>query len=276
MNEERLRQLYGRGIAGRDARSELAGACAVGPERLLALVRRELPEAETLELLDEVMSSSACREAFELLRVVEAAGREAERADVAVQPAEVRPGTEPARGGALADSDGARPAGPPPAPLTLLGSSPATPPIQAAGARAADGQAMRSPWWRRNGASLALAASALIAVGLFTRDRAGGGEEVTRGAESGVALIAPATQPAAGDDGTTFLWHAVPGATRYEFELLGADGQPLHQATTSDTVVVLPADVPLLPGVEYRWLVRALTAGGQRSSPARPLLISDR
>jgi hypothetical protein len=75
MNEDRLRQLYGRGIVARDARSKLAGACAVEPERLLALVRRELPEEEQLALLDRVMANSACREAFELLRVVEAAGR---------------------------------------------------------------------------------------------------------------------------------------------------------------------------------------------------------
>ncbi len=247
MNDERLRQLYGRGMAGRDARSELLGACEVAPERLLALVRRELPEEEQLELLDEVMSSGACREAFELLRVVEAVGRQGE------QPPLVGP--------------------------TARGPSAATPAVRSAANRevttdrGAGDSSQSHPWWHRNGVSLALAASVLLAVGLFARDRGGDGPEVTRGAGDGVTLVAPAIRPGATDDVTHFVWRAIPGATDYEFQLLDASGEPLHQATTIDTVMTWPTGVTLLPGTEYRWLVRARVSGGQRSSPARQLWI---
>ncbi len=276
MNDERLRQLYGRGMAGRDARSELVGACAIAPERLLALVRRELPEGEQLELLDEVMSSSACREAFELLRVVDAVRRE-NGCDTLAGDALGNPSANggPRLSGASdngADSTGVlADAGPK---LKLVGAT-----LGSAGEAAHPGAMSFSaprPWWRRNGVSVALAASALIAVGLFARDRSGGGPELTRGTGEGVTLVAPATRPALGDDATNFVWRAVPGATSYDFELLDAAGEPLHQSATSDTVMAWPADVALLPGIEYRWLVRARTPGGESSSLARQLWIPAR
>ncbi len=279
MNDERLRQLYGRGMAGRDARSELVGACAIAPERLLALVRRELPEVEQLELLDEVMSSSACREAFELLRVVEAVGRQnggdtlsgdaAKRLTTANGGHGVGGlGRDEAPGIAASLADARQP-------LKLVGTSSAGTAGQTAPRGAGNASARRS-WWRRNRAPVALAASALVAVGLFAWDRSGTVPEATRGAGDGVTLVAPATRPAVGDDAANFVWRAVPGATDYKFELLDAAGEPLHQATTSDTVMAWPADVALLPGIEYRWLVRARTPGGERSSPARQLRIPAR
>lgn len=279
MNDERLRQLYGRGMAGRDARSELVGACAIAPERLLALIRRELPEAEQLDLLDEVMSSRACREAFELLRVVEAVGRESVHDSLTGDPVggAITANGGPRLGG-RASGDGSDPA------ATLTDARPLLTVVGAASAGSGGDPAQpgagsanaRRPWWRRNGASVALAASALIAVGLFTWDRSGTVPEATRGAGDGVTLVAPATRPAVGDDAANFVWRAVPGATDYEFELLDAAGEPLHQATTSDTVMAWPADVALLPGIEYRWLVRARTPAGERSSPARQLRIPAR
>ncbi|MHB1224519.1 MAG: hypothetical protein ACYC2G_10840 [Gemmatimonadaceae bacterium] len=309
MNEDRLRQLYGRGIVARDARSELAGACAVEPGRLLALVRRELPEEERLVLLDQVMASSACREAFELLRVVEAAGRATGGAlssevgtgaptsvaigalgDVARADAEARPPashhvsepqvsepqvsepqvsepqvSEPQVSGAEDGATG----------LTLVSGRPAVP--EAPAAPAVGVGRSQAPWWRRGGAVMALAACALLAVGLVTRDPEAGDGEATRGARDAVILLSPATDPVDGTSASTFAWRAVAGATRYEFELLDADGEPLHQSTTPDTVLTLPATVTLEPGVEYRWLVRAVTAsGGQRSSPARSLRLPAR
>lgn len=124
---------------------------------------------------------------------------------------------------------------------------------------------------------MALAACALLAVGLVTRDRRAGEGEATRGVGDAVTLLSPATDPADGAGASAFVWHAAPGATRYQFELLGADGEPVHQATTSDTALVLPPSVVLQPGTEYRWLVRAISAsGGQRSSSPRPLRLPAR
>lgn len=278
MNDERLRQLYSRGMAGHDARSELMGACPIAPERMLALVRCELPEAEQLELLDEVMSSSACREAFELLRVVEAVNRvgggsplarDGEREGIAVDDLGTTGMVKYDNPDATVSAADGR------TPLSLLNNPAAQQPVDGAGGRA-DRAAQTGPWWRRNGASMVLAASALIAVGLFAWDRSGGGPEVTRGAGDGVTLLAPATQPEAGNDAPNFVWRAVTSATVYEFELLDATGEPVHEASTSDTVMAWPADVPLLPGVEYRWLIRARTPVGLRSSPARQLRIPAR
>lgn len=288
MNDERLRQLYGRGVMARDARdarSELADACAIDPDRLLALVRHELPEDEQLALLDQVMASRACREAFELLRVVEAAGRAAGGAPSSAGdalPPRVSAAVHEPPAAAIGDADGAtrRPASHPPsapdASVATFRLTSSTPPV--AGPPIAPPDAVRpAAWWRRGTtATMALAACALLAVGLVARDRVSPGGEATRGSGSGVTLIAPATDPATGAAAAGFVWHAVPGASRYEFELLGADGEPVHQATTSDTVLTLPAAViqELEPGTEYRWLVRATTAsGGQSSSSARPLRI---
>lgn len=299
MNEERLRQLYGQGIAGRDARSELVGACAVEPERLLALVRNELPEAERLELLDQVMSSRACREAFELLRVVEAAGRE-----TGGRPSLLSPRRQGGHGGpeeyAPGRAGGAEEAASAPAPEPVLPSS-ALPssalpssvlpssmrpaPDAGHGARGpghepaapavASVRPLRAPWWRGGGAAVALAASALLAVGLLARQYGGDRPEPFRGGDA-VALVAPATELAQGSGAPRFVWHAVPGAVRYEFELVDDRGELVHGATTAagDTVVALPDGVALQPGTEYRWLVRAVTAAGaQSTSPARPLVL---
>lgn len=54
---------------------ELTAACP-SPEALLALVRREGPEAERLATLDHVMTCQECGRDFELLRAIEKAGRQ--------------------------------------------------------------------------------------------------------------------------------------------------------------------------------------------------------
>src|SRR5919204_5168346 len=80
MTEARLRELYQRALAERGGRER---AQCVGPDALLALVRREGSEEHRLEVLDHVMACEACQREFELLRSIEQAGAEAERATVA-------------------------------------------------------------------------------------------------------------------------------------------------------------------------------------------------
>ena len=76
MNDERLRELYRKGL-DRDAGSSSPGApTCVTPEQLLALVRREGAEESRLRTLDHVMACSSCRREFDLLRAVEQAGVE--------------------------------------------------------------------------------------------------------------------------------------------------------------------------------------------------------
>lgn len=237
MNDERLRRLYQRGIAERDARD--AGGAArdardaggptgcddVSPEELLALARGELPEARRLELLDVVMSSERCRSEFELLRAVVVAGRE--------EPA-------PARGTRRA----------------------------------------AAPWWRRATFPMALAATALVAVGLSRILGDGAPSDVMRGAADGatdgVVAVAPAAEIAPGTR-PVFVWRAVPGASRYRFELLDVDGDLLLEAVTRDTAVVLPDSVVLGAGSEHRWIVRAIDSlGAPLGSAVRPLRVTGR
>jgi hypothetical protein len=125
------------------------------------------------------------------------------------------------------------------------------------------------PWGRL--ASLAAAASLLVAVGVYGVGRWGGGrEEVTRAAAADPALVAPAPGAALAGGPVTFVWRRVPGAFRYTLELDAADGAVLYTAQTADTALVAP-----LGGVaagEHRWSVRArLDDGSERRSESRPL-----
>jgi hypothetical protein len=79
MTLNRLEQLYAQALARRS--STRASACVL-PEDLLALVRREGPEAERLAVLDHVMGCQECRGELDLLRAIESAGR---RSGVGVQ-----------------------------------------------------------------------------------------------------------------------------------------------------------------------------------------------
>ena len=128
--------------------------------------------------------------------------------------------------------------------------------------------------WRQV-APLGLAAAVLLAVGLGVWQRAPrhDGPDVERGASDSVTLLAPAADTAASAP-VTFVWRSVPGARRYELEVLDAGGTPVYGLTTSDTVVTLADARRLAPGAEYRWWVRVSNdAGSQRASPMRRLRV---
>lgn len=126
--------------------------------------------------------------------------------------------------------------------------------------------------WRQV-APLALAASVLLAVGVGVWQRVGRheGPEVERGVPDAVTLVAPAADATASAP-VSFVWRAVPGARRYQLEVLDAGGTPVYALSTGDTVVTLPDMRRLARGAEYRWWVRASDdAGFQRASPMRRL-----
>lgn len=52
-------------------------------------------------------------------------------------------------------------------------------------------------------------------------------------------------------------WSSVPGAERYSVSVFDANGTVLWQSIAADTVIGVPADVPLAPGDRYFWSVRA-------------------
>lgn len=117
----------------------------------------------------------------------------------------------------------------------------------------------------------ALAASVLLAVGVGRTVLRSAGDDTTRGDRDGaVVLVQPGREARAGD-AVTFAWRAVPGASRYELELLDAGGGVLASAATTDTTVS-PAAARALPPGDYRWWVRATTPDARAlRSALRPL-----
>ena len=124
---------------------------------------------------------------------------------------------------------------------------------------------------------VALAASVLLAVGIGRQMLRPTGGDPTRGTgEAGaVVLVQPGPEGAAGEP-VTFAWQPVPGASRYDLELLDARGSVAAAAATSDTSATPAATRDLPPG-EYRWWVRATTSDARTlRSPLRPLRLTAR
>lgn len=77
MSEQRLKDLYKKGLAGRHSSSE---ASAISPEEMLDVLENRTSGAERQRVLRAVMSDPSCRQEFELLRaLVEQAPEEARR-----------------------------------------------------------------------------------------------------------------------------------------------------------------------------------------------------
>ena len=121
----------------------------------------------------------------------------------------------------------------------------------------------------------AAAAVVLIAGGIALRQFGAEPARTFRDAVPGaVRLIGPADDAAASIP-VTLAWAPVAGARRYEVEILGVDGSAVFTARTTDTTVVVPADVPLLSGAQYRWWVGVTrNDGSQVRSLARTLRIA--
>ena len=128
--------------------------------------------------------------------------------------------------------------------------------------------------WRR-AASVALAASALLAVTLGPGRRLwdDSREPVTRGGGAVILLTPRSLETTAAASPLTFVWHAVPGARRYTFELLTTEGAVALERETADTTLTVAAPHALGAGT-YRWWVSAQTDDGANSrSAARALIL---
>ena len=121
---------------------------------------------------------------------------------------------------------------------------------------------------------LAAAALAIIAVPVARQALRDDSAEPVRAVAADAVLIAP-PEDATADASRTFRWHAVPGARAYGLEILTASGTLVFTTRTTDTTVVLPPDVQLSPGVEYRWWVASeFSDGMQRHSAFRRLTVT--
>ena len=146
------------------------------------------------------------------------------------------------------------------------------------GRRAEAGEGVRRIRFQRP-LVIALAASLLLAVALgpglgWLR---GPSPDVVRDAPDGGALAA--ILPADGavvDAGAPldFVWHPLPGAGRYDLELLTPGGAVEAAVRTADTTATLAAGT--LPPGEHRWIVRAATPAGEQRSVVRRLVVRAR
>jgi Putative zinc-finger len=117
---------------------------------------------------------------------------------------------------------------------------------------------------------LATAAAAAVVLGLLTRGslappapdplRAGGGESAD--ATPVLAAFAPVDGATIPRKHVRFIWAARAGRPLYHLTLTDPTGRALWLHETSDTTVVLPPEISLIPGRAYYWYVDALDAGG--------------
>ncbi len=128
------------------------------------------------------------------------------------------------------------------------------------------------PWWTSRPV-LALAAALVVAVGGVTLWQQSGGppgtEIVRDGPAAAVSLVTP---PEGSVEGMPlrFVWSRVPGAIRYQLEVLDAAGVAVVTGSTADSTFAV-ADAPqLVAAEEYRWWVQAvMTDGTQLRSALR-------
>jgi hypothetical protein len=123
------------------------------------------------------------------------------------------------------------------------------------------GRRFTVPWAAAASIGLLLAAGAWY-VSTGARQ---GSDQTLRGTEAGIELVAPK------GDGTgqpvSFVWRAVPGATRYTLEVFNATGDAVFTTEVSDTSVSMTETTALVPGeIYYWWLVIRKSDGTEARS----------
>jgi len=105
--------------------------------------------------------------------------------------------------------------------------------------------------------------------------RAPPGDVVRDGGETGLVLVSPESGRATSSV-RLFVWHPVPGALSYEYNLVTRGGRLLYNTTTRDTSAAVPDSLGLAPGEDLLWWVEATTADGRqvRSSLRRLSIVA--
>jgi hypothetical protein len=129
-------------------------------------------------------------------------------------------------------------------------------------------QKQRKLWYWGSSTVAAAAAVILLVVGPFSRTAS---EEPTLRApgatlDAGIRAISAVTPQSGATvdrDDLTFVWESVGADVNYRFTLTNVLGEEIWQADVGDTSVVLSAEITLVPGEVYVWLVDALLLDGR-------------
>lgn len=124
-------------------------------------------------------------------------------------------------------------------------------------------------WWARPGLAAAAAALLVVGVGGSAWWSSGGDRapvDVLRAGEQSASRVALAAGDVRMTEGARLRWHAVPGAIRYDVEVLGAEGAVLQAAGTPDTSVALTPRLALPPGGAEWWVRARMPDGSTRRS----------
>lgn len=146
------------------------------------------------------------------------------------------------------------------------------------------GKTESAPWWKAifatpmlGRAALALGCLLILVSGSLYLRRgsapvlntgAGSGVEVMR--SNDVVLVAPRGDLAAAP--TSFEWQAVPGATRYQAQIMEVDGNELWKGETAGIRIAIPDAVRarMAPAKSLLWQVTAFDASGHRIGSSNP------
>jgi len=123
------------------------------------------------------------------------------------------------------------------------------------------------PVARRWRVPVTLAASLLLAAGVYALLRPKGPDDTVRSpmANGSPAQVAPLEAASHPQGIITFTWRPIPRATAYRLELLTDAGALASSVQTSDTL----AAMEVLAGGSYRWVVVGLLPDGLEA-PSRP------
>ena len=129
------------------------------------------------------------------------------------------------------------------------------------------------PVWRWAAPALAAAVVVLLVVPRAMRERVAPDAERAGSRGAAVALVVPDTGAVLPLADLRLIWRAATPGSRYRVTVTTEDGARVHDASTGDTAVTVPATA-LRPGGRYLWMVDVLAADGAAlSSPGRSFTV---
>ena len=116
-------------------------------------------------------------------------------------------------------------------------------------------------------AIMLLAAAAIVVVAVSTLKRPfQESRDAMRSGSTDQALIAYGPIGEVRSSPSRFTWGSTPQALSYHITITGDSGTEVWSGSATDTTIVLPVSVSLVPGRRYLWVVDAVTSDGTTRS----------